>query len=265
MLTRRRLLGLCPPMFVGACSSGTPPGVRLPSSGRVGEARHRLVTPLGDVELAVPASAWIPWATTVERSAAQVARVWGKAPRPIRLTVGSAADLAASADGIGAETVGVTNAQGEVIVAASAEQTLTPLGRQVVVAHELVHARLAQHGPDRTALWVKEGAAEWSATPPQGAPAAADRWPVLRRARTDNPSRFAGPPTSDVFVDETKLAYEWAAAYVTYLVAVSGQEEVKHLVLSRPREVSAAHAAALLPRRSGATSFAHWLHSTLSP
>lgn len=216
---------------------------------------------MGDVDLAVSDGAWGTWPTTVQRSAAQVAGIWGQSPRTIRITVATDAELAASSDGIDADTVAVTNAQGDVLVAATADRTLTQVGREVVVAHELVHARLGQYGTDHTALWLKEGVAEWSATPTRGAPAVAQRWPNLVRAYADTPSRLAGPPPADVFAVDSKLAYEWAAAYVAYLVDVNGADQVKNLVASRPPDAAAAEGARRLDRHRGPKSFLVWLRA----
>ena len=197
----------------------------------------------------------------MKRAAGDVATIWGKAQESVRVAVVDDATFAAAVDGLDGSTAAVTTSDGRVLVSPSAARSLTDIGRQVVIAHELAHVRLRHFGSDRTALWLKEGAAEWTATPDQ-APRPAARWPNLAAAHSARQDPFIGPPRAQQFQRDARLGYEWSAAYVTYLADVAGAAALKRLVQSRSDETHAGPSARqLVP--SGAESFVAWLERVL--
>ena len=221
----------------------------------------RLETPLGSIDLSVTEGSASEWADLVKRAAGDVATIWGKAQESVRVAVVDDAAFAAAADGLEGSTAAVTTSDGRVLVSPSAARSLTDIGRQVVIAHELAHVRLRHFGSDRTALWLKEGAAEWTATPDQ-APRPAARWPNLAAAHSARQDPFIGPPRAQQFQRDARLGYEWSAAYVTYLADVAGAAALKRLVQSRSDETHAGPSARqLVP--SGAESFVAWLERVL--
>ena len=226
------------------------------NSGGGSHGQPILHTPLGEIQLT---GADQTWRQRTTRSAKLVADVWGSTDVRLRVTkCDSDADFEAVADGIDAATAGVTTASG-VFIAPRVDRSLTPTGRDVLMAHELVHARLRHWGDNPTALWVREGAAEWTATRRLTMPKA-QLWPNLFAMPSNQ--RPSGPPSVADFTSDGPLSYERANAYLTFLVAVAGQSAVTRWVQSQPHENSAnAAASALIPR--GAVSFSRWLEREL--
>ena len=200
------------------------------------------------------------WRARVEAAAHRIAEVWGTT-RPaglegdLRVTLcRDDAEFAASADGLDADTAGVTTRQG-VFLAPSVASSLTEGGRRVVLAHELTHLWLGQFGADATQWWLKEGAAEWTAAPLVSVPERS-RWPTLAQAAPQKKIGDSPPPQEQV---GTELGYEWAHAYVTYLADGAGTARLVALVRARPRDATAV-AASLV---AGRESFTTWLSGRL--
>ena len=266
MPSRRRVLGLLPVVLAAACSGGDGDARDAePPSGSGGDSSRqtmRLETPLSSIDLLVTEGNASEWADRVKSAAGDVATIWGKAQGSVRVAVVDDATFAAAADGLDGSTAAVTTSDGRVLVSPSAARSLTDIGRQVVIAHELAHVRLRHFGSDRTALWLKEGAAEWTATPDQ-APRLPARWPNLAAAHNARQGHFTGPPSAQQFQRDARLGYEWSAAYVTYLADVAGAPALKRLVQSRSDEEHASSSARqLLP--DSAESFAAWLDRALN-
>lgn len=266
MPSRRRVLGLLPVVLIAACSHGggdvregeAPLGSGASSSGQT----KLLETRLGAIDLSVTEGSATEWADLVKRAADRVAATWGRAQGSVKVAVVDDAAFAAGADGLDGSTAAVTTSEGRVLVSPSAARSLTDVGRQVVIAHELTHVRLRHFGSDRTALWLKEGAAEWTATPAD-APSPAARWPNLAAAHHTREESFTGPPPAQQFQRDARLGYEWSAAYVTYLADVAGVPALKRLVQSRSDDDHAdSSARQIVP--DGAESFAAWLERALN-
>lgn len=219
------------------------------------------------------------WRELVRRSTRQVAAMWGStgassgsgssvsastlasdagAPAvPLRVTVcADDADFNSVADGLALNTGGVTTTAG-VFLAPSVTTSLTRQGRGVILTHELVHAVLGHVGSDPTALWVREGAAQWTAERGLTMPRA-KLWPTL--ASIAQPP--TGPPMPQDFETNSSLAYETASAYVTFLADHSSVRQVVAFVRARPSG-ERAEVAALELVRGTAASFDTWLSTQL--
>lgn len=213
-------------------------------------------TALGEILLVCEAEVASWWEPCVEEGAERVARLWGRAPSALRLTVArDDAEFAQSDAALDAVTAGVTTARG-VMLSPNLKNSLTRPGCVGVVAHELTHARLGHFGSDRTATWLKEGGAEYTAYRGSGVPLR-QLWPVL--GRSDAPGvGLGGPPEEKDFVEDAATAYQWAAAYVMYLVDLRGWESVRAFMRERPDR---AHAATWVDEetRGAAKEFRPWL------
>lgn len=189
------------------------------------------------------------------------------------------AEFAQVADGLDADTAGVTTTSG-VFISPTAVRTLTAQGLVVLLTHELTHAVLGHVGQDRTALWLREGVTEWTAEHDAGLPVAR-LWPHLMASINTAPITTAsappgssatrptsgdaasdasppsGPPTDADFSRDRGLAYEQATAYVTYAAAQLGSPAVIRITRERPDDAPARQAFAR--QLSGRQSFASWL------
>ena len=233
---------------LGACTGGgaegdpgSPATSRRGVPGAAGFAASGLTvtSSLGVVELYAQAADLDAWQLRVRRAAAVVAAVWGPSSRPLRVTVcADDAEFAAVAEGLDPETAGATTARG-VFIAPAAQRTLTEGGRLTVLAHELTHARLGhlgsgRGGGDGMPAWLREGAAEWTAMRVVTVEPSA-RWPALaQRMSSGSGTPLTGPPPDSVFLSDATLAYEWSAAYVTYLAEVAGERATTTLIRSNP-------------------------------
>lgn len=202
------------------------------------------------------------WSGLVGEATSRVHAAWGRSARDVAVTIClDDATFNAVATGLDGQTAGVTTAEG-VFLAPAATRNLTKDGQIVVLAHELTHAVLGHVGQDKTALWVREGSAEWTAQQ-HVALSAAQIWPTLAQHIRDKRG-ISAPPARDAFEQDAALAYETAAAYMTYLADVAGRAKVTNFVHSRPDEPSAASAAReLIP--SNAPGWADWIAAQLRP
>ena len=195
----------------------------------------------------------------VAPAARTVSEVWGPNPDMVSVTFSSSdADFDAAAANIDSDTMGVTTRAG-VFIAPSSERSLTTTGRQALLAHELVHARLKQYGSANDVLWVREGAAEWTATRALGLKSST-LWPSLS---ADLQAGWipSGPATNSEFERNAVRAYELSNAYVAFLVERLGQQQVVALV--RENHTTAEVDDFLRRRALIGRPFADWLQRQL--
>lgn len=216
--------------------------------------RESFDTPLGRIELVTPRGQLDAWRGIVQRAARQVGTTWGRGASITVRVCDEAAFAGLEAD-LDAGTAAVTTPRG-VFLGPALSRSVTQEGRSVVVAHELTHARLGHAGSDRTSWWLKEGIAEWSAAPLAAELDDASRWPQLAEAACS--ARLTSAPPSGASVG-TELGYEWAHAYVTYLVETTGREAVMTRVRAHPSDATAWAKRAT----AQATPFVTWLRSRL--
>lgn len=178
MIDRRHMLAAAAtaPLFVASgCAEGH---FRRNAGTTPGSPARTVSTALGDVlfDCAADVASW--WVTCVEEGAARVARLWGRSPSVLRLTVArDDAEFAQSDATLDAVTAGVTTSRG-ITLSPNLKSSLTRAGCVGVVAHEMTHARLEHFGTDRTVVWLKEGAAEYTAYHGTGMPLRR-LWPTL--------------------------------------------------------------------------------------
>lgn len=252
-VTRRFVLAATLPALGGCMNARAPK--KDTSSAKANTAS--LSTPLGRVELRGASVG--QWRPTVIDAAARVAQVWGATPETLHVVACASADEFDSVDNdLDGTTAAVTVARG-VFLGPDLLTSLTPTGREVVVAHELTHAALKQYGTDRTAAWVKEGAAEWTAQRSVRLPAR-QLWPTLAALAPEQ--RPSGPPSAAMFSSNVNLAYETAAAFCTYAAQGWGLGRWRAFVRSRPTQTSADAAATRLVR-SAPGDFSSWLTARL--
>lgn len=243
---------------------------------------RNVMTALGPVSLRA-SSDEKAWADRLGGAARRVAAVWGSSRASAEtgalvVTIcADDADFAQVAEGLDADTAGVTTASG-VFISPTAVRTLTGQGLVVLLAHEFTHAVLGHVGQDRTALWLREGAAEWTAEHDVDMPVTR-LWPHLMAsiapaagsdgstatastptASSSDASNPSGPPTDEDFTRDRALAYEQATAYVTYAAVMLGSPAIVRLTRGRPDDARARQAFA--SELSGHPSFASWLRGS---
>lgn len=204
-----------------------------PPDGTAGEVTESFDTSLGRIALTAPRGDMAGWRAIVERAACQIGGTWGRGST-IAVRVCDDATFAALAPDLDAGTAAVTTSDG-VFLGPALSRDVTETGRAVIVGHELTHARLGHAGDDRTQWWLKEGIAEWSAVPIAPGVSDAARWPQLGDALCTGRVTSAPPSGADI---GSELGYEWAHAYVTYLVELLGEDAVMSHVRDRPEDAT---------------------------
>lgn len=261
MLDRRHVLAAAataPFFLVSGCAEGHS---RRPASATASDSRT-VSTALGDVvlECAADVASW--WTPCVQEGAERVSRLWGRSRRALRLTVArDDAEFAQSDATLDAVTAGVTTARG-ITLSPHLKASLTRAGCVGIVAHEMTHARLGHFGADRTVMWLKEGGAEYTAYRGSGVPLR-QLWPALGARTNGSRVTLTGPPGEGDFAEDAATAYQWAAAYVTYVAEAEGWEAVRALMEERP---DGAHAASWIDgkTRSATIDFGTWLTRAIS-
>lgn len=231
-------------------------GGQASSSGQAASCRS-VDTQLGPVRTCGLTS---DWASRIESQAARVGKLWGKWGQTITVTLcADDADFYAVADGVDSATAGVTTVDG-IFLAPQASRSLTSQGRDILLAHEFTHARLRHVGDDPTALWVREAAAQWTAT--RRLQMRADRlWP---NAIANLDTAKDSPPSTTDFQRDANLAYELSAAWFFYLEHVTGAAAVCDFVRQRPTQEQADVRVGSL--RAGAKqNFPQWLRQVDVP
>lgn len=175
-------------------------------------------------------------------SAAKVARSWVERTWPTQVasvgtvTVRVAKDAAQFTQLRGGpassgDVVASTTPGGEVILAQTVLGTLTPQGRQIVLAHELTHAILKQTKRTGLPQWVVEGSAEFTAYRFAGVPEPAQT-PLLAKAVLAGTAP-SGPPSDASFSGSSvQLAYQQAHGYTNFLVDHYSLNNWRHFVVA---------------------------------
>lgn len=218
--------------------SGAAAAVRGAASVVVGAADDRLLR---------------EYARDADRAVRQVSAVWGTewAQRVAVVVAGNAADFArrtgrpsaAAVDGVAAAVTTRPEA-GEgirVIVEPSAFGRLTPLGRQVVLTHEVTHVATRAVGAAAMPPWLVEGFADYVAYRDTGLPPEVVARETLRDVRLSGPPA-ALPSATDFAATGPVLAraYERAESVCRLIARTYGEERL--LALYRQVQADAASA-----------------------
>ncbi|MFD1937951.1 hypothetical protein ACFSKW_41410 [Nonomuraea mangrovi] len=160
MVTRRTLLAAalaCPAICTVAGSAGR----RLPPEAR-GLWAAGVTVAYGTRSLVVghdaEAALLRDLASRADAAALTVSAVLRRAVRPLVLVPRTSAEAAALAGTGAVEGLAALASQGRVIVLPGAFARLTPVGRDVVLAHELTHVAAGTEGRP---VWLREGFADY--------------------------------------------------------------------------------------------------------
>ncbi|PKW25597.1 hypothetical protein ATL31_0394 [Phycicoccus duodecadis] len=191
-----------------------------------------------------PEAALAAAATTVDRSLPVLARLWPGTPRRTLVllpeTPAEAATLrgdgGAAVGRVAATTDGPTDAAGlatgdRVLVDPDARRRLTPVGRDVVLTHELAHVAVRGSVPGTAPLWLSEGYADHVGYARAGLPERTLAAPLVAAVRAGTaPAALPTDTALDPGVSDIEVGYlaAWQAAQT--VVALAGEAGLRRLV-----------------------------------
>ncbi|MFI6477873.1 hypothetical protein ACIBH1_08085 [Nonomuraea sp. NPDC050663] len=166
-------------------------------------------------------------ARRADRAAVRVGAVLGTPVRPLIVVPASDAGAAALARTGAVDGLAALADRGRVIVVPSTFATLSPTGRDVVLAHELTHVAA---GTGRAPLWLREGLADYVAYRDAGLPvpvAAAELAAEVRAGHV--PHRLPGPEAFAPGGTRLAQAYQESWLACRMIAAEFGEERLVRL------------------------------------
>jgi hypothetical protein len=201
------------------------------SLGRLSAVTGRAVLVIGIDE---PREVLDAYAASVDREIAQVSKVWGDdwARRAVIIVPSSVAQLArglarstGSLAGLAALTAseagGAAGAGTRIWTNTAAMATLSTLGREIVVRHELTHVATGAPGSASTPLWLEEGFAEYVGYLGSGVRPAVELQDLLRATRAGRAPRHL-PAAAAFSQGDIAVSYEAAALACTMIAEQFG-------------------------------------------
>ena len=220
--------------LAAARTAGNPVGAALAAGGSLLQARGRACLVVGHPRRAALVH---DLAGECDAAVLRVTAVWGRSwrRRAIVLLADDAVELgrlvsvAGDLDQVAALTTGSADEPDRVFVNAAAFGRLTPVGRRVVLAHELLHVATASVTGPQLPTWLVEGLADEVGYLGQPVPlerAAAELRADVRAGRVP-----IGLPSDRAFAGTTGLPQAYQASWlaVRWLVDRYGQAAVQQL------------------------------------
>lgn len=218
---------LCGALLLGACGTSAPPAAaRSSGSGVASRDNAARGDAAGADAVRADVVARLPAAVDA------VAAVWGTGSRqPVEVVTDPGARAVGTNGDVAAAFVSAPRPR--LVVSSSAWSSLSPVGRDVVLRHELTHlATGGTVGADRNLpSWLVEGAAEWTAWRDVGWPDArvAPELTALVRARRA-PTTLPGAAALSPVAPDAAAAYSSAWLAVRELVRRAGPGGLVRLV-----------------------------------
>lgn len=190
----------------------------------------------------VAAGSLTEYADLAERARSDLGRAWAIPDRILLLAPATSSEtdaLLGRAPGgapVAATTEGPLGADGlargdRVVLDPEAFATLTPVGRQVVIAHELTHVAVRASVPGRSEPWLSEGYADHVGYGYAGLPAARVAAPLLAAVRAGQaPTVLPGPLDVDPSRGDIEVAYLASWQAVQLLIDRHGEGAVRRFV-----------------------------------